>query len=190
MTNGTRRRVSARGAWWSLAAILVAVGLLVGVFASRFGTDTAYHESPLIGAPAPSLTLGYLDGGGTLRTDDLLGGVVVVNFWASWCFPCRTEHEVLVDTASEYSALGVRFVSVLHEDSPESAAAFLDDLGRSDKTDYVVGEGSDAAIDYGIYGIPETFVVDANGIVTERISGMVTTQSLRSAINQALAKTP
>ncbi len=176
--------------WVSVGAVVVVVGLLVGVFASRFGIDVNYVPSPLVGGPAPSLELEFLEGPGTLETDELVGSVVVVNFWASWCIPCRSEHPVLLDGAARYVDSGVRFVAVLHEDDRNGGIAFLNELGWSDHTDYVIGEGSGAAIEYGIYGIPETFVLDATGTVTEKITGMVTIVSLREAIERALARNP
>ena len=171
--------------WAGILAVAAVVAVLVAVFASRFGIDVTYVESPLIGVPAPSLEFEFLDGPGTLETDDLHGNVVVMNFWASWCIPCRSEHPVLIDTAARYADGDVRFVGVLHEDEPESGAAFLDSLGWSEHTDYVLGDGSGAAIEYGIYGIPETFVIDANGVIAAKVTGGVTVASLSAAIETA-----
>ncbi len=172
--------------WAVIALIVVGVGTMVVVFAGRFGIDVRLVASPLVGRQAPSLEFEYLDGPGTLKTDDLLGQVVVMNFWASWCLSCRVEHPVLMAAAEAYADKGVRFIGVDHEDLPDAGIAFLDELGWGVNFDYVIGEGSGAAIEYGIYGIPETFVIDANGTITAKITGPVTTESLYSAIEAAL----
>lgn len=173
--------------WIVIGSIVLGVGVMVVVFAGRFGIDVSYVDSPLIGKEAPSLEFAYLDKAGTLKTDDLLGDVVVMNFWASWCGPCRTEHPALVEVSQRYADKGVRFIGVLHEDEPSRGQAFLDELGWGTDYDYVIGEGSGAAIEYGIYGIPETFVIDGNGIIAVKITGIATTESLTAAIETVLA---
>ena len=172
--------------WLVLGAVALGVGVMVLVFAGRFGMDVTFVESPLVGQPAPSLELEYIDGSGTLLTDDLLGEVVVMNFWASWCGPCRTEHPALVAASRRYDDQGVRFVGVLHQDEPERGIAFLDELGWGENYEYVAGDGTSAAIEYGIYGIPETFVIDANGVIVVKITGIATPDSLNAAIQTAL----
>ncbi len=173
--------------WIVIGLIVLGVGVMVVVFAGRFGIDVSYVDSPLIGTEAPSLEFEYLNKAGTLKTDDLLGDVVVMNFWASWCGPCRTEHPALVEVSQRYADEGVRFLGVLHEDEPGRGTAFLDELGWGTDYDYVIGEGSGAAIEYGIYGIPETFVIDRNGIIAVKITGIATTESLTAAIETVLA---
>ncbi len=173
--------------WVVIGLIVLAVGTMVVVFAGRFGIDVSFVSSPLIGTEAPSLEMEYLDRPGTLKTDDLLGQVVVINFWASWCPPCRLEHPALVEVSTKYADRGVRFVGVLHEDEPERGMAFLDELGWGSNYDYVNGDGTGAAIEYGIYGIPETFVIDREGIIAIKITGIATTASLTSAIETVLA---
>jgi len=166
--------------------VVVAVGVMVVVFSGRFGEDVSAADSPLIGRPAPSLGLAYLDGSGTLHTDDLRGEIVVVNFWASWCAPCRVEYPVLLAAARRHEGHGVRFVGILHDDDPQHGNEFLDEFGRAGNYEYVSGDGTDASIEYGIYGIPETFVVDADGIIAAKITGVVTPESLDAAIEKAV----
>jgi len=172
--------------WAIIGLVGVGVGAMVIVFAGRFGINVRLVASPLVGTQAPSLELEYLNGPGTLKTDDLLGQVYVMNFWASWCLACRDEHPVLMAASEKYAAQGVRFVGVQHEDSVDAGIAFLDELGWGVNFDYVIGEGSGAALEYGIYGIPETFVIDADGIVTKKITGAVSVGPLFAAIEAAL----
>jgi len=175
--------------WVVLGAVAIGVGVMVLVFAGRFGMDVTFVESPLIGQRAPSLEMEYIDGSGTLKTDDLLGEVVVMNFWASWCPPCRDEHPALIETSKRYEGTGVRFVGVLHEDTPENGMAFLDELGWGENYEYVTGDGTSAAIEYGIYGIPETFVIDKYGVIAVKITGIATSASLDAAIQTARMST-
>ncbi|MCL1600517.1 MAG: TlpA family protein disulfide reductase [Actinomycetia bacterium] len=185
-TDAEPRRGKTRS-WVIIGLVVLGVGLMVVVFAGRFGIDVSYVSSPLIGTEGPSLEMEYLDRPETLKTDDLLGEVVVMNFWASWCGPCRLEHPVLVEASQRYADKGVRFVGVLHQDEPDRGSAFLDELGWGVDYDYVIGEGSGASIEYGIYGIPETFVIDRDGIIAVKITGIVTTVSLTAAIEAVLA---
>ncbi len=156
---------------WVAGAALAGVAVVAVVFASRFGVDPGLTTSPLIGRPQPALNLPYLELDGSLDLANLRGNVVVVNFWASWCLECRVEHDALVATAQAYSDQDVRFVGVVFQDRPEAATAFLDELGRSGVTDYVTDPGSRAAIIHGVFGVPETFFVDPEGIIVAKISG-------------------
>ncbi len=171
--------------WFAIGGVVVAVGLMVIVFAARFGMDVSFVASPLVGRDAPSLEFVQLTNPEILATDDLMGRVVVMNFWASWCPPCRTEHRALTATSARYADRGVRFLGVVHQDDPDSAMAFLDEMGWGENYDYVIGDGSGAAIEYGIYGLPETFVIDARGVIAAKITGVVTTESLAAAIEVA-----
>ncbi len=127
--------------------------------------------SALIGDPAPALAAVTPLGGAPLPTDASLrdGEVTLVNFWASWCGPCRAEHPFLSRLAEQ----GVTVVGINYKDNPEQAQAFLDDLG-----DPYAAIGVDASgrtgLDWGIYGVPETFVVDGDGRILMRQPGPLT----------------
>ena len=186
--------------WISLVAIFVGVGALVIVFSSRFGVDPRLVDSPLVGQPVPPLTLEVLEQGRSsgLSADedvewpdalaDLRGSVLVINFWASWCFPCRGEHPALTAVARDYEDRGVRMVGVAYDDAVADAVDFLDQLGWGGANyRYVLDPNLRGAVEYGVFGIPETYFVNADGIIVGKIQGAVTSSSLRSVLEQILA---
>lgn len=158
-------------------AIVVAVGLAVivlgVVFSSRFGTDPSLTASPLIGQPAPDLSVPYLEVEGDFDFSTLDGDVAVVNFWASWCLSCRDEHETLVQAAAQYADLDVTFVGVMVQDQPGNGIRFLDELGRGDPYVYVDDDRSRVSLEFGVLGVPETFFVDRDGTIVAKVSGPV-----------------
>ncbi len=178
----TRR--SARIARWAVIIVALLSIVLVTVLGSRFGTDPRLVESPLLGKPAPSWELPYLEKGGVLSSADLRGQIVVVNFWASWCVACRAEHDDLVWTARAYEDEGVRFVGIVFQDKPADSIRFLDELGRG--YDNVTDEGSRVAIEFGVFGIPETFFIDEEGLVAAKIAGESNSELLSSTIEAML----
>lgn len=110
-------------------------------------------------------------------------GVKLVNFWASWCAPCRVEHPNLVQLAEE----GVTILGVNYKDDPDKALGFLAELGNP-----FAAIGADASgrigLDWGLYGVPETFVIDAEGRVVLRYAGPITQRSLHDRIRPAIAE--
>lgn len=171
-----------------LTGLAVVAGSLVlaVILGSRFGRDPSFIASPLIGRPAPELTLPYLTDTGDFSLRQLDGKVVVVNFWASWCVPCRAEHPDLVATADAFEDSGVRFVGVLYQDDAEPAIDFLDELGWGNNYVYVVDPGSRAAIAFGVFGVPETFFIDAEGLIVAKIIGQTDAILLGSTLDQIL----
>ena len=152
--------------WLLVPLIVVPLALLL---LSGFGRDPREISSPLIGRPAPSWSLTTLDGE-TLTADDLAGSPYVVNFWASWCIPaCVDEHPVLAAVHERYGD-AVAVVGVLYQDATADAEAFLARYGDAGYA-HLVDEGGGMAIDYGVTGPPETFFVDADGIVRGKVFG-------------------
>jgi len=176
------------GTWVTIAGIVVGVGAVVVVFSSRFGVDPRLVNSPLIGQPVPAVELEYLAEPGSLNFTDLTGDVVVINFWASWCFPCRGEHPALVEVARDYRDRGVKLVGVDFDDEPSAAMAFLDELGwGGDNYFYVQDPDLRGGVEFGLFAVPETFFVDAEGVIVAKIQGPVTSRALRSILDQILA---
>ncbi|MEZ5176281.1 MAG: TlpA disulfide reductase family protein [Acidimicrobiia bacterium] len=171
--------------WVAIAGGLVFV-VLATVFASRFGSDPGITNSPLKDKPAPTNPIALMDGSGDISVADYAGDIVVVNFWASWCFGCRTEHPALTRAAAEYEAFGTTFIAVNYQDDQHRAEAFLDELGRSPQTVYTVDEGSATAFAWGVLGLPETFFVDREGIVVGKVSGPISYELLSATIDRII----
>lgn len=181
--SGRRRRLRA-------AAVLVAVlGIGIGaVFGARIGEDAALVDSPLIGQPAPGWRLPNLEGGGELSLDELRGQIVVVNFWASWCVACREEHPALLGAASAFLGDGVTFVGIDYQDQRASAIGFLNEMGRGGENyRYVSDPGSRAAVDFGVFGVPETFFIDRSGTVVAKVTGASTYPLLVGVLDAIIA---
>ncbi|WP_172294390.1 DsbE family thiol:disulfide interchange protein [Pseudoruegeria sp. HB172150] len=140
--------------------------------------------SAFAGQEAPPVVLTAL-GDGAPFTDETLrdGEVKLVNYWASWCAPCRVEHPNLSLLQEE----GVPIYGINYKDDPEKALAFLEELGNPYEA-----LGADAsgrtALDWGLYGVPETYVIDGDGMVVLRFAGPLTQRVIEEKIRPAMAK--
>lgn len=173
----------------SILAALVAIPLL-GLLAFGLTRDPREIPSPLPGREAPSFALPRMSDGGigsdTVRLAELRGDIVVVNFWASWCLECRYEHRPLSEVAERYADRGVRFFGVLYNDAPIRGDRWIVDMGGQSYPT-LVDRGTRTAIDFGVYGVPETFFIRADGIVDSKHVGPVTEEMLVERIERMLA---
>lgn len=166
-------------ALWLLAGVAALLALLtVNVGGSGTAVDT-----PIVGREAPAFDLQTLDGE-RLALAELRGSPVVLNFWASWCIPCREEAPLLTTAAREYEAQGLRVVGIVYQDSAESARDFMDRYAQPYPG--LLDPDGRTAIDYGVFGIPETFFIDRDGIVRSRQVGPVTEEGLERQIREIL----
>jgi cytochrome c biogenesis protein CcmG/thiol:disulfide interchange protein DsbE len=159
------RTVKLTGQAVTLAAVVALLVLLVWNL-------THQHHAPKVGTSAPNFTLRRLVGSGTLDLASLRGKAVVLNFWASWCGPCKSEAAVLERSYRKYSAQGVVFVGVDYHDVTSDARRFVHAHGLSFP---MVEDGSGAVTQnrYGITQVPETYVVDRNGRIVQHIRGPI-----------------
>lgn len=163
---------------------LAAVAGLLGLLVWRL---THQSKPPKIGGQAPAFSLRRLDTNGTLALASLRGKPVVLNFWASWCVPCKGEAKMLEDAWQRYRSQGVVFVGIDWHDVKSDARRFLDHHGVTYPT---VLDGSGSITDrYGVVGVPETYFIDRRGrLVGEHIVGTVVNQKdrFRSGVEAAL----
>jgi cytochrome c biogenesis protein CcmG/thiol:disulfide interchange protein DsbE len=173
-------------------AIFAVIAVLFGVYLWQVGPggkDISQIPSAMINKPAPQFNLPAIKNLPEtfkipgLTTADLKGKVSLVNVWASWCPPCRIEHPVLMTLAKQ----GATIYGINYKDKPEDAARFLSQLGNPFKQIGVDSTGR-AAIDWGVYGYPETFIVDAAGHIRYRHVGQIYPHQLESLILPLLKK--
>ena len=140
--------------------------------------------STLTGRPAPAVVVAQLADLPIFSDADLKDGKVkLVNFWASWCAPCRAEHPNLEKLQAE----GVTIYGVNYKDKPDAALGFLSALGNPYAA-IGTDESGRMGIDWGIYGVPETFIIDGDGKVVDRFPGPITERSLDDVIRAGLKK--
>ena len=171
------------GRW--LAVFLPAIAL-VWLLAYGLRTNPREIPSPLLGRPAPPFSLALFDGG-RFALAEHADKMVLVNFWASWCGPCREEAPLLEATWRASRDKGVIFVGVNIQDSEEAARAFLREFGIT----YPNGPdpGGRIAIDYGVYGIPELFVIGRDGRVAYKHVGAIGPDRLAASLHAAIRGT-
>lgn len=178
---------------WKRSLIAAAIVLpLLALLAFGMTRNPNVIPSPLPGREAPHFELITmpLDEAGTAESVDLAalrGNVVVVNFWASWCLACRDEHVPLSRVARAYADEPVRFYGIVYNDSPRNARQWIEAMGGQAYPS-LLDPDSRTAIDYGLYGVPETFVIGPDGTVRHKIIGPATEQVLRAQIDTLLAE--
>ncbi len=176
--SGDHVQVSRRGRWVLLLPLAVFAGLAVGLFWGLWYKDDRL-PSALIGRSIPEFALPPIEGRQEgLSSAELQGEVSLVNVWASWCVPCRVENPLLVELSK---AGTVPIYGINYKDDAEKALAFLEELG-----DPFTRIGADrsgrVAIDWGVYGLPETFVIDAGGRIAYKHVGPFDRRALEDNI--------
>jgi cytochrome c biogenesis protein CcmG/thiol:disulfide interchange protein DsbE len=191
--SAARRRPNQR--LWVLGAVLLPVLLLLALLAwalvrtgakpGGFAINNVFGEVPIKPGPAREFTLTLMDGT-VLALADLRGKAVMIDFWSSWCPPCREEAPTLDRVYKEYVGKGMEFVGVAIWDTEEEVAKFIKRYGVS----YPNGLDlkGQITIDYGVTGIPEKYFVDRSGQLVRKFVGPVTADQLRQALDALLAR--
>ncbi|HTE43977.1 MAG TPA: redoxin domain-containing protein [Gemmatimonadaceae bacterium] len=181
---------------WRRASI---AGLFVipvlGLFIYGLSHDPHDIPSPLPGKPAPTFALEvFAPGqpplgrpiGDTVRLAELRGQVVVLNFWASWCLACRDEHVTLSEVARHYADKPVHFVGSLYQDTPNNGRQWIAEMGGQSYPS-VQDPHTRTAIDYGLYGVPETFIIGPDGLIAHKITGPASARAVARIVDSLLA---
>ena len=168
--------------WRRLTVTVLAIMLLIGLLAYGFTRDPRYIASPLIGRPAPAFTLTLFDGK-NVRLQDLRGKVVFLNFWASWCPPCRAEAKDLEANWQSFKDQEIVFLGINIQDTEPNAIEYINEFGIT------FPNGRDTtgriAVDYGVWGIPETFFIDTEGRITYKHVGSLGWPTITAKLDEA-----
>ena len=178
-----RPRRTARRRLLTATAILGPALAILALLAYGFTTEPKYIPTPFIAKPAPSFTLTLFDGS-VLRLADLRGKAVFLNFWASWCPPCRAEARMLEAASRKYRDQDVVFVGMNIQDKEESARAFLEEFGITYPNG--IDRGARIAIEYGVWGLPETFFIDRDGRITYKHVGALGWETITTKLEEAM----
>jgi cytochrome c biogenesis protein CcmG, thiol:disulfide interchange protein DsbE len=180
-----------RRRWFlSLLPLIAFAALAALLFVRLFAGDSSRIPSALIGKAAPSLNLPTLDGGPPLRDAELRAGhVTVLNVFASWCLPCHDEHPLLMTLTQDPSlkAKGVELIGVAQKDDPENTRRFLGAKGDPYARIGLDRDGQ-AGIEWGVYGVPETYIVKGDGTIAYKFIGPITEETLASVVRPEIAK--
>jgi cytochrome c biogenesis protein CcmG/thiol:disulfide interchange protein DsbE len=176
----------------ALIPLLLFAGL-AGIFMKQLlsGADTSVIPSALIDKPAPTLKLTPLEGAvragkpvPALTTDAIRGKLTLVNVWASWCIPCRQEHPIILGLSQDPR---INVVGINYKDRNDAALGFLGELGNPFSAIGIDPKGA-AAIDWGVYGIPESFLVSADGVILYKHVGPFDDDSVQNELLPAIDK--
>jgi cytochrome c biogenesis protein CcmG/thiol:disulfide interchange protein DsbE len=191
MTTDSDLKQTAPKRRWMMALPLLIFAALAALFWFRLGADPAKIPSALIGRAAPQTTLpalqGLADNGAPVPGLDpavFKGKVSIVNVWASWCVPCHEEAALLTELGKDKR---LQLVGINYKDSPDNARRFL---GRYGNPFGIVGVDSNgrAAIEWGVYGVPETFIVGRDGRIAYKLIGGVTPENLQGVLKAEIDK--
>jgi cytochrome c biogenesis protein CcmG/thiol:disulfide interchange protein DsbE len=170
---------------WVLVVGLLITAPFVYVLASGFGKDPHAVPSVLEGKPAPDFSLVDMDGN-PVALSSLAGSPVVLNFWSTWCQPCKIEHPLLQQAPAVFP--DVKFYGIIYADQTPAVRRFLDQSGQ--RYPHLVDPGGRTALDYGVAGVPETFFIDRYGQIVAKHVGPLSPDSLRYAVDLTRASAP
>ncbi len=162
-----------------IAALAAITGLVV-VLALSFRYDPHDVRSAAVGKPAPAFALTALESAGTVELATYQGKVVVVNFFASWCIPCKQEHAALASAWSRYHTADVVLLGILYQDDPDAGREFMRRLGGGWPT--AIDADGRVALSFGVFGIPETFFISPDGVIAGRHIGPIDDETLVAGI--------
>lgn len=164
---------------------LVVFLVLAGFLYVGLGLDPREVPSPLVGKPAPTFTLPQLhDANKQFASDDMKGQVWLLNVWASWCSACKDEHPILMDLARQNI---VPVLGLDYKDKREDGERTLSQAGDPYTLTIFDADGR-VGFDYGVYGVPETYVIDKQGVIRDKLIGAVTPKNLRERILPLVAE--
>ena len=192
MTEQVTSEASPQHRSWLMALPLIVFLGMAALFWFRLGDgDPSRIPSALLGHPAPQTSLpplpGLLSSGGQVPGLDpasFKGKISVVNVWASWCVPCHDEAPLLIELAKDNRP---QLIGVNYKDAPNDARRFLTRYGNPFAAVGVDGNGR-AAIEWGVYGVPETFIVDRNGKIAYKLVGPITPDNIDSVLMAEIDK--
>ena len=168
---------------WVALLVLLLFGAFAVVLGGAEEATTRAADSPLLGKVAPELTAVTIDGG-TYRAAQDRGRWVLVNFFATWCVPCRQEHPDLIKFQERHAVLGdATIVGVLYGDSPEAAREFRDEEGGD--WPMLIDPGGRIGLEFGVRGVPESFLISPDGIVVSKIVGGIQDDPLEALLQKA-----
>jgi cytochrome c biogenesis protein CcmG/thiol:disulfide interchange protein DsbE len=162
--------------WVALTVGFVLVMTMAVTVGQAITDEPNQVDSPLLGKPAPAFELSRIDTDGTVASSRFVGRVTILNFWATWCVPCRKENRALDDFYRRWEGRGVELIGILYSDDPGAARDFRAELGGT--WPLVDDPDGRTAVAYGITGVPETFIIDGNGIIVATLIGAVAPTTL------------
>lgn len=182
-----------RAVLWVASAVGIVVVVLAVVLATQVNTDPTFEGGPVLGEPAPEFDLPLLDPGtdddptapgGTVSNESLAGKAVIVNFWNSWCIPCRAEHPALAEFYDRHADdPDVEMVGIVRDDTDEAARAWVEENG----VDWTIttDPGDQAALGFATTGQPETYAIDPGGVVVGKQLSEVDIDDLEALLARA-----
>ena len=174
---------------WKFWAVMIAIGAMTGLFVFGFTVDPKLVKSPLVNNPALGFAVTELNSGEALSLASLKGTPFLLNFWASWCVACRDEAHLLEETHRKYGQdpRAFRVIGIAVQDTPKAARDFARRFG---KTYYLAldNEAGDVSLNYGLYGVPESFFVDGEGIIRYKQIGALKPDVIDREVPALLAR--